>query len=126
MFYCHLSVFFGEMPIEIFCPFFDWVIWFFLILSCMCCLYILKINPLSVALFANIFPIPSVVFFVLFMVFFVVQKLLTRSYVFIFVFIFITLEGGSEKIFLWLMSESIWPAFSSKSFIKGLLLLHLL
>ena len=27
----------------------------FLILSCMCCLYILEINPLSVALFANIF-----------------------------------------------------------------------
>ena len=27
----------------------------FLILSCMCCLYILEMNPLSVALFANIF-----------------------------------------------------------------------
>ena len=27
----------------------------FLILSCMSCLYILEINPLSVALFANIF-----------------------------------------------------------------------
>ena len=33
--------------------FFDWVV--FLILSCMSCLYILEINPLSAASFANIF-----------------------------------------------------------------------
>ena len=37
-----------------FCPFFDWL-FVFLILSCTNCLYILKINPLSVASLANIF-----------------------------------------------------------------------
>ena len=37
-----------------FCPFFDWVVCF-LMLSCMSCLYILEIKPLSVALFRKIF-----------------------------------------------------------------------
>ena len=62
----------------------------FLVLSCMSCLYILKINSLSVVSFA-------IIFFTLFIVSFAVQKLLSliRSRLFIFVFIFITLEGGS-------------------------------
>ena len=42
----HLYVFFGEISISIFCPFFDWVICLFLILCCMSRLYILGINPL--------------------------------------------------------------------------------
>ena len=33
------------------------------------------------------------------------------------VVIVITLGGRSEKILLWVMSESVWPMFSSKSFI---------
>ena len=45
----------------------------FLILSCMSCLYILEINPLSVALFANIFSHSDGCLFVLFMVSFAVQ-----------------------------------------------------
>ena len=36
---------------------------------------------------------------------------------FIFVFNVITLRGGSEKMLLSFMSESVWPMFSSKSFI---------
>ena len=36
---------------------------------------------------------------------------------FISVFTVITLRGGSEKMLLWFMSESVWPMFSSKSFI---------
>ena len=48
----------------------------FLILSCMNCLYILEINPLSVALFANIFSHSEGHLSVLFMVSFVVQKIL--------------------------------------------------
>ena len=65
-------------------------------LSCMSCLYILEINPLSVASFANIFSHSVGCLFVLFMVSFAVQKLLSliRSHLFIFVFIFITLGGG--------------------------------
>uniref|UniRef100_A0A8D1GPF0 Uncharacterized protein n=1 Tax=Sus scrofa TaxID=9823 RepID=A0A8D1GPF0_PIG len=55
----------------------------------------------------------------LFMVSCAVQKILNliRSHLFIFAFISITLGGGSEKILLWFMSESILPVFSSKSFI---------
>ena len=48
----------------------------FLILRCMSCLYILEINPLSVASFANIFSHFEGCLFILFMVSFAVQKLL--------------------------------------------------
>ena len=60
----------------------------------------------------------------LFMVSFAVQKLLSliRFQLFIFVFIVITLGGGSEKILLQFMSESILPMFSSKSFIVSVLI----
>ena len=58
-------------------------------------LYILKINPLSVALFANIFSHSEGCLFVLFMASFAVQKLLSliRSHL----LIFLTLRGGSKK-----------------------------
>ena len=49
----------------------------FLILSCMSCLYILEMNPLSVASFANIFSHSEGCVFVLFMVSFAVQRLLS-------------------------------------------------
>ena len=73
---------------------------FFLILSCMSCLHILEINPLSVASFTNIFSHSENCLLVLFMVSFAVQKLLSfiRVHLFIFVFISITLGGGSKKI----------------------------
>ena len=65
----------------------------------MSCLYILEINPLSVASFANIFSHSEGCLFILFMVSFAMQKLLSliRSYLFIFVLIFITVEDGSKK-----------------------------
>ena len=77
----------------------------FLILSCMSCLYILEINPLSVASFANIFSNSEGCLFILFMVSFAVQKLLSflRSHLFIFVFISISIGAGSKKILLWFM-----------------------
>ena len=52
----------------------------------MSCLYILEINPLSVASFANVFSQFVVVFLFLFMVSFVVKKLLSliRSFFFFF------------------------------------------
>ena len=53
-----------------------WIGFFvFLILSCMSWLYVLEINPLSVASFANIFSHSEGCLFVLFMVSFAVQKL---------------------------------------------------
>ena len=69
----------------------------FLVLSCVSCFYILKINPLSVVSFAIIVSHSESCLFTLFIVYFTVQKLLNliRSYLFAFVFISITLGGGS-------------------------------
>ena len=74
----------------------------FLKLSCMSCLCILEINPLSVASLANIFSHTVGCLFILFMVSFAVQKLLSfiRYRLFIFVFISISLGGGSKRILL--------------------------
>ena len=83
----------------------------FLMLSCISCLYILEINPLSIASFANNFSHSEGCIFVLFMVFFAVQKLLSliKSHLFLFVFISVTLGGGSKKILLWFVSKSVFP-----------------
>ena len=73
----------------------------FLILSCMSS-YILEINLLSVDSFANIFSHSEGYLFVLLIVSFAVQQLLSfiRPHLFIFVFISITLGGGSKRILL--------------------------
>ena len=65
----------------------------------MSCLYILEMNPLSVASFANIFFHSKSCLFVLFMVFFAVQKLLNliRSHLFISAFVSITLGDRSKN-----------------------------
>ena len=69
----------------------------FLVLSCINCLYILEINPLSIVSFAIIFSHSDGCHFTLFIVSFAVQKLLSliRSHLFTFVFISISLGGGS-------------------------------
>ena len=69
----------------------------FLVLSCMSCLYILEINPLSVVSFVIIFSHSEGCLFTLLIVSFAVQKLLSliRSHLFTFVFISITLGAGS-------------------------------
>ena len=74
----------------------------FLILSCMSCLYILEINPLSVDLFANIFSHSEGCLFVLVIVSFALQKLLSfiGSHLFICVLISISLGAGSKRILL--------------------------
>ena len=70
-------------------------------------LYILEIKSLFVASFANILFQSVDCLFILFMVSFAVQKLLslTRSHLFIFVFISIHLGDGSKKVLLRFMSE---------------------
>ena len=45
----HLYNFFGEMSIQIICPFFNWVV------SCFCSFYYFRIKPLSVASFETIY-----------------------------------------------------------------------
>ena len=68
-------------------------------------------NPLSVDSLAKIFSHSVDCLFVLFRVSFAVQKLLRliRSHLFIFLFIVNTLIGGSGKMLLSFMSESVWP-----------------
>ena len=95
----------------------------FLILSCMSCLYILEVNPLSVASFAIIFSHSEGCLCILFIVSFAVQKLLSliSSHLFIFVFISISLGVVSKRNLLWFTSKSVLPMFSSKSFIVSAL-----
>ena len=65
-----------------------------LMLSCMNCLYILEINPLPVASFVIIFSHSKGCLFILFIVSFAVQKLLSLIRSHLFVFISITLGMG--------------------------------
>ena len=69
----------------------------FLALSCMSCLYILEINPLSVVSIVMIFSHSEGCLFTLLIVSLAVQKLLSliRFHFFTFVFISVTLGGGS-------------------------------
>ena len=77
----------------------NFFIGFFLILSHMSCSYILEINHLLVALFANIFSHSVGCLFILFMVSFAMQKLLSliRSHLFIFAFISFALGNIPKK-----------------------------
>ena len=65
--------------------------------SSMSCLYILEINHLSMALFANIFSHSVGCLVVLFMVSFAMQKLLSLIRFHLFIFMSITLRDGYQK-----------------------------
>ena len=67
----HLYNFFGEMSIQVFCPFFSIELLAFLLLSCVNSLHILETKPLSVASFETVFSHPIGCLF--FMVSFAVQ-----------------------------------------------------
>ena len=116
MFIGHLYVF-GEMSVRSSTHFLieQFV---FLILIYMSCLYILEINPLSVAI---VFSHSKGCLLILFIVSFAVEKLLCliRSHLFIFDFIFSVLGGGSKRILLWFMSQNVVSMFSSKGFIAS-------
>ena len=79
-------------------------------------------NPLSADSLAKIFSHSVGCLFVLYRVSFAVQKLLSLIRSHLFIFVVNTLIGGSEKMLPLFRSESVWPMFSSKSFIvSGLL-----
>ena len=82
----------------------------------MSCLYILEINPLSTALFAVIFSHSQGCLFILFIVCFAVQKLLSLIR-YPPPFFFITLVHRSKKNHLAVIYVSLLPMFSSNRFI---------
>ena len=112
-------VFFGQMSIKV-CSILNWMVCF-LMLSCM---KYLKIKPLSVESFVNIFFHSVHCLFIILVVSFAFQKFvsLMRSQLFIFVFISITLGDWPKKMLVRLMSENVLYMLSSRSFMVSSLM----
>ena len=74
---CYLSLCFGIMCVQVFCSVLNQRFFFFLMLNCMSCLCILSINPYSLISFAGIFSYLEGCVFILLMVSFAEQRILS-------------------------------------------------
>ena len=113
LFLLTIHVFFRKMSIQDFSPYFVC----FLVLSCMHFLYTLDINLWSVISLANISSQLVGCLFILLMVSFAMQKLLSliRPHLFTFGFIFTTVGDGSSALWYWIYLPSwIWEALYAK------------
>ena len=112
---CQPSVCLLWRNVQFFGPCFDWVIY---LLSCMCCLYMFEINPLSVVSFVIIFSHSEGCLFTLLSISFAVQKLLSfiRSHLFTF-FLFTLLQEVGHRESCCDLCHTVFCLFSSKSFI---------
>ena len=92
------ALLFGKMSVQFFCLCFNWAVC--LMLRCMNYLHMLGTNLLLVVSFANIFSHSIRSLFILLIVSFAMQKLLSliRSHLFIFAFISFTLGDRFKKI----------------------------
>ena len=119
---CHFwrNVYLGLLPIFWLNSFFL----FFLILSCMNCFGILEINLFLSAFFANVFSHSVGYLFILFMVFFAVQNILSiiRSRLFVLGFMSVILGGRSM---IWLQFVSVFCLFFIVSGLTCRSLIHL-
>ena len=119
MFVSHLYLFFGEMYVWAFSHSLIGL-FVFLVLSCMTCLYILEINPLSVVSFAIILSHSEGCLFTLLIVLFAVQKQhkkFNQVILVYFCFYFHYSKRWVIEDLVLIMSSSVLPMVSSKSFI---------
>ena len=96
-----LYVLLGEVPVQVFCPLFNWVL-IFLGWSRVSSLYILEIRPLSEVSFANMFSHTVGSLFILMLFCLAMQKLfiLMRSHLFILSFMSLALGDVSARMLL--------------------------
>ena len=85
-----------------------------MMLSFMNCWWILETDLLSVTSFGNIFSQPEGCLFVLFIVSFAVQKLLSLARLHLSIFVFISIILGEEQKKILLQFMSVLPKFSSR------------
>ena len=112
-----LYVLLGEVSIQVFCPFFNWVVCLPGVESKMSSFYILGIKHLSQVSLANMFSHTFGYLFILMLFWLAVQNpfIFLKSHLFIVSFVSLALGDISVKMLLCGISEIFLPMFSSRT-----------